>query len=175
MLILDSLHTYLPKIIMASHISIMSLHLWTNESTWLKMDPLSKSHGICENFECVSANCNYKNLYIISRETRWNIKQTAPRQCQFSPNSPSEACGIETLSFHIPPYNAQSFLCKLLSMSSSLSLLLLLLMWVCVIFLLALMATGKTFVHPATNPPMWRGKLLDLVPVVLDITVPIWN
>lgn len=156
MLILDNLYTYLPKIIMASHISIISLHLWTNESTWLKIDPLSKSHGICENFEYVSANCNLKNLYIIWREEWWNIKQTASRQCQFSPDIPSEACGIETLSFHIPSYNTQSFLCKLLSTSLSLSLLLLLLIWVFVIFLPAFMAASKKPLFILQQALLWE-------------------
>jgi hypothetical protein len=46
---------------MASHTSIMSLHLCTNESTWLKMEPLSTSHGISEDYEWASAICNDKS------------------------------------------------------------------------------------------------------------------
>jgi hypothetical protein len=47
---------------MASHTSIMSLHLCTNESTWLKMELLSTSHEICEDFEWASAICNDKSF-----------------------------------------------------------------------------------------------------------------
>jgi hypothetical protein len=38
------------------------------------------------------------------------------------------------------------------------------------LFLLALMAAGKTFVYSATSPYMGREKLLDLVPAILDVT-----
>jgi hypothetical protein len=66
------------------------------------MELLSKSHGICENFEWASAICNYKS-FIKTRFYKFNAVNSVEMVSDNADsvlNHTSEVCGIETISFH---------------------------------------------------------------------------